>query len=413
MACRARWHRILVLYQRGPSTPTLSNPWGITRPGSRRLPGLAVHCIAGPLLDASELRRTLTALLPSHAVGADARTGARRLRFAVGWSVEMLDEQVLLDLEASLAAHVTVADAAAADAAAAGSGARGARGSSEDELLHAAGGVGLPVSAADAVLAKVAAAKFPGETVIFVVAPRKARVFRGLPSSSATATAAGQRRRYHYVGHQGYGAAPALGSATVPRCVSAWVGSGRFLALDLASGPCEWGDATAALPASSAPSATATVNEATRKAMGSWWGQPRRGALVGPTVPYVGDGAQGPRGVLGALGLRPAFDEGQDGDEDGNEDGDNDDGAGDNEDVDGGGDEDDDVSSGGGELRADRPALAAQVADLCRAAVTDVLAPPASSSHRSAPPAVASRVTANPSRECFVQSRHAHHAEGS
>lgn len=95
-----------------------------------------------------------------------------------------------------------------------------------------------------------------------------------------------RRRRYHYnlkrnghpctggnggdsvagggdlAGNEGSSGSKCSGSGGDLGCAVAWVGSGRFLVVDLAAGPCEWGDDAGS------------------------------SGLVGHNFPFVGDGTQ-------------------------------------------------------------------------------------------------------------------------
>ena len=165
------------------------------------------------MLNHDQLRSTLEALLPRHSVPFFTGTAWEVSGLAVRpeWTVTTLPPKVLEDLEESIAASIHQGQIISDKA-------------NEGSDDRTAEGIGLPLSVADDVLSSAASTLFPGETVLFVVAPRKAHVFRDERL---------RRRRYHYLLDA---SGPTDGS-----CVTTWVGSGRFLALDIAAGPCEWG----------------------------------------------------------------------------------------------------------------------------------------------------------------------------
>jgi len=207
------------------------------------------------ILDTGALQVALEAAMPQHVLpflGKNDNIDDPRLAFFVNWNVSMAPPIALNALEGALAQYLSSTTSPLSP-------------SSET-------GRGVPVRVADDVLSTFhrsewwptrAAGTRDEETVLFVLSPRKAKVFGAEEL---------RRQRYHY-----QGAAAVAGLA--PGCVSAWVGRGRYLVVDLSAGPCEWGSDS---------------------------GSDGGGVMSGhPAVPHVGDGSQGPRSVLDALGLRP------------------------------------------------------------------------------------------------------------
>jgi hypothetical protein len=255
-------------------------------------------------LDEETLKGALEEVIPRHPVvqlgdGSSERDAtSSHLSYAIDWRVSTAPPTALNQLEGALAADIASLSTPA---------------SSNVDRLSSSRGAGVPVRVADEVLSSFMEQEWwwpkeegadsknndraggggsgGEETVLFVLAPRKAKVFGAEEL---------RRRRYHYLGA---GAAAGVG----PGCVSAWVGRGRYLAVDLSAGPCEWGN----------------DDHASTGGGGGGGG----GATGLFSAPHVGDGSQGAQSVLEALGLRPAsisYDGRDEGDDDDDDDGDGD-----------------------------------------------------------------------------------------
>jgi hypothetical protein len=184
-------------------------------------------------LDASELSKVLSTF---HKHSVPFYTGemyeSSFLHYDVNWQLSEMSDSALFGLETQIKTHVQKSDISST-------------GSIPSYEIN--------VAIVDDYLGGIAEREYPGETVIFVIAPRKASIFGET----------NRRRHYHYKGD--YNGAVNTGLD----CVSNWVGKGKYLVADLAAGPCTWGVES---------------------------------QVSGPTLPYVGDGTQGPSSIGEALG---------------------------------------------------------------------------------------------------------------